>query len=223
MRVVVRPTIRDHSCGAPACSPERAPHTLDHVQPRNALGDVVVLGRGRRPGQQEPACVGDQLVLELRSATLDRAGGELAAPRVPGTYLAFAILGILSLPPAGCRRSNNTRCSRSQTPAACQACSVGHAPIPEPSPSRSGSGAPGRRPCGTNTMPCSSRRSSWRVRPGPAEPPRPLRHARLEHLPKLIGQGHRWRSCCVGKRKRGSVTAWFSASARGLVSRSPMW
>ena len=60
-------------------------HGWDAVEQFEQLGDVVAVGGGRRPGQRQPASVGQEVVLDALAAAVDRARAEAAAPFFAGT------------------------------------------------------------------------------------------------------------------------------------------
>jgi len=78
--VVVIATVGDQPVWAVPGPAGAALDVRDLVQQRHQLGDVVAVGGGRRPGQQEPAGVGQDVMLDARPAPVDRAGPEPAAP-----------------------------------------------------------------------------------------------------------------------------------------------
>ena len=52
----------------------------DRVEERQHLRDVIAVGAGRRPRQQEPASVGQEVVFDARAAAVDGTWADPAAP-----------------------------------------------------------------------------------------------------------------------------------------------
>lgn len=89
--VVVITTVGDDSLGTVAWPADRAPNMRNRIQERDQLGDIVAVGRRRRPGKQEPVGVGQDVVLGTRPAAVDRARPEPGAPFLACTYEASTI------------------------------------------------------------------------------------------------------------------------------------
>ena len=72
--------------------PAGAPPDMgDRIDQCDRFGDVVAVGRGCRPAQQEPPGVGQDVVLGTRPAAVDRARPEPGAPFLACTYEASTI------------------------------------------------------------------------------------------------------------------------------------
>ena len=84
--VVVIATVGDHAAGAMAGPAGWAVYVWDRVYQRDQLGDVVAIGRGRRPRKQSPPGVGQDVVLDTRPPAVDRARPEPGTPFFAWTY-----------------------------------------------------------------------------------------------------------------------------------------
>jgi hypothetical protein len=61
-------------------SADAATHARDRVEQGQQLSDVVAVGRSRRPGQQQPTAVGQDVVFDACPATVDRTRAKTGAP-----------------------------------------------------------------------------------------------------------------------------------------------
>lgn len=78
--VVVITAVGEHAIRPLAWPPESAAYGRDRVDERDQLRDVVAVGAGHRPGQEQAAGVGQDVVFDPRAAAVDRARSEPAAP-----------------------------------------------------------------------------------------------------------------------------------------------
>ena len=138
----------------------------DQVDEWQQLRDVVPVTAGQRPRQRKPATVGQQVVLGARTAPVDRARPDLAAPFFAWIWLESATARDQSSSPAACKSANSTPCSRSQTPASCQTRNLRQQVIPDPKPSCCGRCSHAIPVCNTNKIPHNTLRSSRGLRPG---------------------------------------------------------
>ena len=151
----------------PATRPtDTAAHRRDQIDERQQLGDVVAVCAGQRPGQWEPASVGQEVVLGARTAPVDRARPGLGAPFLAWIWLESATARDQSSSPPACSSANSNSCSLPQTPASCQACSLRQQVIPDPNPSCCGRCSQANPVCNTNKIPHNTLRSSSGLRPG---------------------------------------------------------
>ena len=78
--VVVIATVGDDPRGPVTGSAERAADMRDRIDEWQQLRDVVAVGAGHRPGQEQTAGVGQDVMFDARAAAVDRARAEPAAP-----------------------------------------------------------------------------------------------------------------------------------------------
>lgn len=78
--VVVIATVSEYAIRPLARPAERAAYGRDRVDERNQLRDVVAVGAGHTPGQEQAAGVGQDVVFDTRAAAVDRARSEPTAP-----------------------------------------------------------------------------------------------------------------------------------------------
>ena len=78
--VVVIAPVGEYAIRPLAWPTERAAYCRDRIDKRNQLRDVVAVGAGHRPGQEQAAGVGQDVVFDPRAAAVDRAWSEPAAP-----------------------------------------------------------------------------------------------------------------------------------------------
>jgi hypothetical protein len=78
--VVVVAAIGDESVGPTAGPAGLAANRRDTIEQRNQLGDVVAVAAGHRPGQRDPRCVYEKVMLRTVSGSINRARARLGAP-----------------------------------------------------------------------------------------------------------------------------------------------
>jgi hypothetical protein len=78
--VVVVATIGGEAVGSPTRSADLATHRRDALEERDQLGDVVAVAARNRPGERDPACVDQEVVLGAVSGSINRARARFGAP-----------------------------------------------------------------------------------------------------------------------------------------------
>ena len=78
--VVVIATVGEHAIRPLARPAGTAAYGRDRIDERYQLRDVVAVGAGHTPGQEQAAGVGQDVVFDPRAAAVDRARPEPAAP-----------------------------------------------------------------------------------------------------------------------------------------------
>ena len=156
--------------------PRRAGDGVCRARPRTCgiasisgeqLRDVVAVGAGHRPGQEQAAGVGQDVMLDARAGR-GRPGSAPSQPPPfsPARRRRRRSRGSSRSHPRPAARSSNITCSRSQTPACLPGAQSppGRHPAPEAELLRQVLPAdPGVQ---QNRIPCSTGRSSSRCRPG---------------------------------------------------------
>ncbi len=141
-----------------------APYTGNGVQGRGQHHAVVSVGTRQRHAERRAIPVDHKMALRARFAAIRRVRADLRSPLLAATLALSSEQRLQSRCSASASRSRSTRCSRSQTPTACQSRNRRQHVMPE-QPISAGSishGTPDRR---TNTIPPSTARSSRRGRP----------------------------------------------------------
>ena len=80
VEVMVVAAIGDQLLRPPLRPAGLAPHGRDRLQEQEKLGAVVAIRAGDRPGQRDPAAVGQQVVLRAATAPVDWARPRRGAP-----------------------------------------------------------------------------------------------------------------------------------------------
>ena len=78
--VVVVATIGRDSVGSPTRSADLAAHRRDPLDQRDQLGDVVAVATCDCPGERDPGCVYEQVMLRSASGSINRARARFGAP-----------------------------------------------------------------------------------------------------------------------------------------------
>jgi hypothetical protein len=130
------------------------------------LGDVIAVAARDSPGQWDATAVYEQVVLAAGATAVDRARTRFGAPFFACRWLESAIARSHSNWSNACSSASSSSCSRSHTPACCQARSRRQAVMPQPKPSSCGRCSQPIPVCNTNKIPCNTCRSSSGLRPG---------------------------------------------------------
>ena len=126
---------------------------------------VVAVGAGQERGEGTATSVDHNMALRARFCAIRWVGTCLLAPLLAGMLALSSETRLQSMRSASPSRSSNVRCSRSQTPAACQSRSRRQQVMPEPQPSSGGSISQGMPDLSTKTIPVKQSRSGTRGRP----------------------------------------------------------
>lgn len=126
---------------------------------------VVDVGSGQQEGERDALPVRDEMALGSRSAAVGRIGASRFTPLLAAMDELSRQARLQSSRSAWFRRCSNSRCSWSQTPAACQSRNRRQHVTPEPHAISCGSISHGMPVRSTNRMPVSAARSSTRGRP----------------------------------------------------------
>ena len=78
--VVVIATIGDDARGSVSGPAERTAYMRNRIDERQQLRDVVAVGAGHRPRQEQTAGIGQDVMFDARAAAVDRTRAEPAAP-----------------------------------------------------------------------------------------------------------------------------------------------
>jgi hypothetical protein len=163
-------------------------HGVDQLVEEPAVVDIC---RAEPDSEWDAPSVGDQVALGAGAAAIGRVGAGFLAPLLAGTEALSTQARLQSMAPARPKRSSRTRCSLSQTPAACQSRSRRQHVIPDPQPISCGSISQGMPLFSTNRMPVNAARCGNGGRP----------------------------PCGLGRSggSTGSITAHNSSDTRGLA------
>lgn len=78
--VVVVATIGTEAIGAPTRASDPAAHRRHPVDERDQLGDVMAVTAGDRPGERDPCCVYEKVMLRAVPGSINRARARFGAP-----------------------------------------------------------------------------------------------------------------------------------------------
>jgi hypothetical protein len=126
---------------------------------------VVAVGSAQERGERAAAALDHNMALRARFAAIRRGGTDEVAPFLAGILALSKEARLQSIWSASPRRSSNSRCSRSQTPASCQSRKRRQQVTPEPQPSSGGSISQGMPLFRTKMIPVKQARSGTRGRP----------------------------------------------------------
>ncbi len=116
--------VSEHPLSALAGTPRLAGDGTNPVDERQELGHVVTVPAGQGDRERDPARVGDQVMLGARAGTVNRRGAGVEPPKSARIWLPSTTDVDQSIRPAAFNRRSSSWCSRSHTPAACQAASL---------------------------------------------------------------------------------------------------
>ncbi len=152
--------------GAASRTTTESRHARDGVNERFEHHRVVTIGDGYHRRQRHAASVYDEMSLAAKLAAIRWVrSGLLAPPRGLATVAPSMLARLQSIWSCSRRRLSRAKCSRAQTPLACQSRRRRQHVIPLPKPSSLGRSSHGIPVCRTNRMPFSAARSSTRGRP----------------------------------------------------------
>ncbi len=140
-------------------------HARDGVNERLEHDRVVAICTGDHQRQRNAAPVYDEMALAAEFAPVRWVRPRLLAPRGLATVAPSMLARLQSIWSCSRRRLSRAKCSRSQTPSACQSRKRRQHVIPLPKPSSLGRSSHGIPVCKTNRMPFNAARSSTRGRP----------------------------------------------------------
>ncbi len=126
---------------------------------------VVDIGSGQQEGERGALPVCDDMALGSRPAAVGWIGADRLTPLLAAMDELSRQARLQSSRSAWCRRRSSSRCSWSQTPAACQSRSRRQHVTPEPHAISCGSISHGMPVRSTNRMPVSAARWAIRGRP----------------------------------------------------------
>ncbi len=157
--------IRVKLVGAASRAAIESGHARDGVNEHLEYHRVVTIGTGDHQRQRHAAPVYDEMALATELAAIRWIRPRLLAPRGLATVAPSTLARLQSIWSCSRRRLSRAKCSRSQTPLACQSRRRRQHVMPLPKPSSLGRSSHGIPVCRTNKMPFSAARSSTRGRP----------------------------------------------------------
>jgi hypothetical protein len=119
--VVVIPPISGDALRPAARPADLAAHRRHALHQRHELGYVVAVAAGDRPGERDAGGVDQEVMLGAASGSVNRARPRRGAPFFACTWLESTTARSHSSAPAARSSANSSGCSRSHTPACCQA------------------------------------------------------------------------------------------------------
>jgi hypothetical protein len=125
----------------------------DGVDQRLEWHAVVDVCAGQEEPERNPAAVGDQMALGAWSASVGRVRPRSRTPFLAAIDELSTQARLQSIRFASCNRRSSSRCSRSQTPAACHSRNRRQQVTPDPQPISAGSISQGMPVRSTNKMP----------------------------------------------------------------------
>ena len=126
---------------------------------------VMHVGPGQGECERDTLTVCDEVAFRAGTATIGRVRPDRGAPFFAAMEELSSAARLQSMRLASCRRRSNSRCNRSQTPAACQSRRRRQQVTPEPQPISRGSISQGMPLRSTNRMPVSAARAEIGGRP----------------------------------------------------------
>ncbi len=155
--------------GAASRTTTESRHARDGINERFEHHRVVPIGARDHQRQRHAAPVYDEMALAAELAAIRWVRPGLLAPRGLATVAPSMLARLQSIWSCSRRRLSRAKCSRFQTPLACQSHRRRQHVMPLPKPSSLGRSSHGIPVCRTNRMPFSAARSSTRGRPPLAE------------------------------------------------------
>ena len=155
-----------HAVGFALRCPRFAGDGRDRLHERQQLGDVVAVGLGQDHRKGKALGVREEVVFRAGFTAIGRVRSSFFPAPTARIEEESAMAREKSMRSAARSLESSKRCSRSHTPASCQALSRRQQVIPDPQPISLGSisqGIPDRK---TNRIPVSARRLSIGFRPG---------------------------------------------------------